>query len=117
MRITISSTPPGATVLLDGVEKGTTPVQVRVLKRSKEIEGWVQLEGYDARTFNLNPLEYEEGGELKLPPLKKPPRGRPVQRATPRPDPKAKPDVPRDKTGGDFSGNPFKAGGNVPSNK
>jgi len=117
VNIMIYSTPPGASVLLDGVDKGRTPLPVRVLRRSKEIEGWVQLEGYDAQKFNLNPLEYEEGGELKLAPLKKPPKGRPVQRATVKSDTKAAPVAPRDKTGGDFSGNPFKAGGNVPSTK
>lgn len=51
--ITFESRPPGARILVNGVEKGTTPLTIPVGRSLNETEITVLLRGYETRRFLL----------------------------------------------------------------
>lgn len=57
-KLTVTSDPPGAKVIVDGVEKGTTPyVLQRPLKKAQPVSVRVEMDGYESenRTASLDP--------------------------------------------------------------
>ncbi|MGE0546560.1 MAG: serine/threonine protein kinase [Kofleriaceae bacterium] len=112
IEVTIESQPPGATVFLDGTERGVTPFTAKVVKKNKEVSGVGQLANYNDAVFTFNPLELPASKKVTFK-LKQPPKGTAVQhkplKGAGKPDP-----VSNDKTGGELGGNPFSGGGNVP---
>ncbi len=114
VEVTFDSTPAGAVVFLDGIEKGTTPFSMKVVKKDKEVKGLGQLAGYDDQPISFNPLELPANKKVSFK-LRKPPKGTAaVHKMIAKPDDKRAADRPHDKTGGDFSGNPFQGSGTVP---
>ena len=111
--MTIESEPAGATIYMNGTRlDGTTPMTVEVIRRHKDIEFAAELDGYDATPFSQNPIELPADRTVRVK-LIKPKKGvAPKQlKHLPRPDDKgsAAPPRPRDKTGGELSGDPFGA--------
>jgi hypothetical protein len=109
------STPPGATVFLDGLEKGVTPFSYRVVKKEKDVKITAQLAGYKEYDGSFNPIELERENKRTIPfKLVKAPKGAPpLQRPKAPDDKKPGTDKPHDKTGGEFSGDPYAGSGNV----
>jgi serine/threonine protein kinase len=119
VEVTFDSTPEGAVVFLDGIEKGTTPFTMKVVKKDKEVKGIGQLAGFDDQQISFNPLELPATKKVSFK-LKKPPKGTPaVHKTIPKVEDKGSGsgDRPHDKTGGEFSGNPFAGSGTVPDKK
>ncbi|MBL0215643.1 MAG: serine/threonine protein kinase [Myxococcales bacterium] len=116
LEVPITTKPTGAEIVCDGVSRGTSPGKIKVVKKDKDLECFARLDSFDDYPFKFNPLEpMPEGGFAFT--LKKPPKGTPVQRTKP-PD-KKDPDagsatVPRDKTGGELTGDPYAGSGTVP---
>jgi serine/threonine protein kinase len=114
--ISIKTIPPGATIFLDGLEKGDpTPTKIRVVKKEKDIVGFARLAGYNDYEFKLNPLEHDEKDVLKLR-LVKPPKGTPVKTVK-TDDKQGSGSAVRPKTPGDYSGDPFQGSGTLPPKK
>ncbi len=114
VQVTFESTPPGATVFFEGIEKGITPFSIKVVKKDKEIQGVAQLAGFNDRELSYNPLELPASGKVVFK-LVKPPKGTAVQHRPIGPGKKpgagsGAPTAP-DKTGGDLGGNPYQTGG------
>ena len=114
VEVTFESTPPGATVFFEGIEKGVTPFSIKVVKKDKEIQGVAQLAGFNDRELSYNPLELPASGKVVFK-LVKPPKGTAVQHRaiTPGKKPGAGSGAPiaPDKTGGDLGGDPYQTGG------
>ena len=51
--ISIESRPAGAQILVNGVERGTTPASVRVRRNLTSADITVRFDGYETRTFRL----------------------------------------------------------------
>ena len=119
--ISIKTIPKGATIFLDGLEKGApTPTTIRVVKKEKDIAGVARLAGYNDYEFKLNPLEHDEKEVLSLR-LVKPPKGTPVKTVKALDDTKPQgtgsADTIRRRTSGEISGDPFQGSGTVPDTK
>ncbi|MBA3452798.1 MAG: serine/threonine protein kinase [Deltaproteobacteria bacterium] len=114
--ITIQTIPKGATIFLDGLEKGDpTPTAIRVVRKEKDIVGFARLAGYNDYEFKLNPMEHDEKDVLRLK-LVKPPKGTPVKTVKPSTEstPQGSQDTIRQRTSGEISGDPFQGSGTVP---
>ncbi len=106
--VKIDTVPQGATVFVDGLPKpGVTPLTIRVVKKEKDIEVVARHDGFNDYTFKLNPYEHDQREPIVLK-LVRPKSGAPVQRVIRPPVAPGSAQAPSDKTGGDFSGNPFK---------
>lgn len=91
--VPIVSKPPGARILLDGVEIGVTPGAVEV-GRASTVE--LRLEGYEPARVAV----VEGAPAVTLQPL-------PVQKESSPTDTKPKPPPPRDRQNSSFAGKPF----------
>jgi len=124
IEITFESTPPGAVVFLDNLEKEKTPFTTSIVKKDKEIELTGQLAGYKEYKLNFNPLELKvEKGKRRIKfKLLQAPKGAPaLQRPTIKPDDKQQgsgsADTIRQRTSGEISVDPFQGSGTVPPKK
>jgi len=52
-RVSFNTEPSGATVFIDGIERCTTPCEVRVRRSINERDVRITLEGYETRWFSL----------------------------------------------------------------
>jgi serine/threonine protein kinase len=111
------STPRGVTVFLDGLEKGVTPFSYRVVKKEKDVKITAQLDGFKEYEGLFNPIELEREGKRTISfKLAKAPKGAPpLKRPIPKPDDRTG-TKPTDKTGGEFSGDPYAPSGTVKKN-
>ncbi len=122
IEVLIESDPKGALVQLENGLSGTTPFTVKLVKQNNKVTGTVSLEGFNDRSIGINPLELPDDHKVSYK-LIKPPKGSPIQRIKPP----AKKDaggsggtgsaatVPRDKTGGELTGDPYAGSGTVPN--
>lgn len=116
MEVAIRTEPPGADVQVDGVDKGPSPVTLKLVVHDHFTDIVASAPGYDDKRITVN--TYVNKDRLYTIKLKKtapapaPPRpepaGKPVDRRPP-----AEP-VPHSKTGGELNGNPFKTTGSRP---
>ncbi len=119
--ISVKTTPGGATIFLDGLEKGDpTPTTIRVVKKEKDIVGVARLAGYNDYEFKLNPLEHDEKQVIRLK-LVKPPKGTPAKTVKTiegtKPADTGSADTIRQRTSGEISADPFQGNGTVPKAK
>ena len=124
IEITFESTPAGAVVFLDNLEKEKTPFTTSIVKKDKEIELTGQLAGFKEYKLNFNPLELKlEKGKRRVKfKLTAAPKGAPaLQRPTIKPDDSkagsGSADTTRQRTSGEISGDPFQGSGTVPPKK
>ncbi len=111
MEVAIRTEPPGADVQVDGVDKGPSPVTLKLVVHDHFTDIVASAPGYDDKRITVN--TYVNKDKLYTIKLKKTapaparpgPAGKPVDRREP-----AEP-VPHSKTGGELNGNPFKASG------
>jgi hypothetical protein len=119
IEVTIRTEPPGATVQVDGVDKGPAPVKLRLVVHDHFTEVVASAPDYDDKTITFN--TYVNKDKLYTIKLKKTPKGAvPVHNRTVKPPDKAAGDPvdkPVNKTGGELNGNPFKNGSNVAPRK
>ena len=120
MEVTIQTEPPGATVQVDGVDKGPAPVVLRLVVHDHFYEIVAAAPGHDDKKITVN--TYADKDKLYTIKLKKTPKGAPpvhIQPANPRPEtrPGGSGDKPQDNAGGEFHGNPFLSGSNAPPHK
>src|SRR5262249_30129245 len=54
IKIHAESQPPGATVVIGGLEKCTTPCDFEVVKSNKDVSGAAQLDGYNEYPISFN---------------------------------------------------------------
>jgi len=114
LEVTIKTEPPGALIAVDGVDKGPSPVTLKLVVHDHFTEIVATAPEYDDKTITFN--TYVNKDKLYTIKLKKPPRGaRPVRNkpVPPPPDQRGSADTgarPPDKTGGELGGNPFKTG-------
>ncbi|HET7500535.1 MAG TPA: serine/threonine-protein kinase [Kofleriaceae bacterium] len=120
IEVAIRTEPPGATISVDGVDKGPSPVTLKLVVHDHFTQVMASAEGYDDKTITFN--TYVNKDRLYTIKLKKTPKGAAPVRTPPgppRPPDKApgsgEPAV--NKTGGELSGNPFKNGSNVAPKK
>ena len=108
MEVTIRTEPPGAEIQVDGVDKGPSPVTLKLVVHDHFTEVVASLPDHDDKTITFN--TYVNKDKLYTIKLKKtvrpavpahPPGGKPPDRPPAAPD-KA------NKTGGELNGNPFK---------
>jgi hypothetical protein len=115
IEVTIRTDPPGATLSVDGVDKGASPGTFKLVVHDHFTEVVASAPGYDDKTITFN--TYVNKDKLYTIKLKKPAKGAtPVHAPVKLPD-KAAPgsgEPGGNKTGGELSGNPFKNGSNVP---
>lgn len=116
IKFTINTKPDGAEVLCDGVPVGTTPTTVKVVVAGENSRECIaRKDGFNDYPFKLNPLQ-QDSTDMTLT-LVKPPKGTAVIRQKPpeKKDPGAgSATVPRDKTGGEWTGDPYAGSGTVP---
>ncbi len=118
VEVQIDSNPRGANVQLENGQSGTTPFKVKLVKQNNKVKGTITLEGFNDQEIGINPLELPEGNKVSYS-MKKPPKGTPIQRVNPviKKDPGTESGssttVPRDKTGGELTGDPYAGSGNV----
>jgi serine/threonine-protein kinase len=121
MEVMIKTEPPGASVAVDGVDKGASPVPLRLVVHDHFTEIVATAPGYDDKTITVN--TYVNKDKIYTIKLKKTPKGSPpVHNKTvpPPPDLRGSGDAdarPSNKTGGELGGNPFKTGSNTPPRK
>jgi len=122
MEVTIKTEPPGATVAIDGVDKGPSPVKAKLVIHDHYTEVTASAPGYDdgKLTFNV----YVDKQKTYNVRLKKTPKGSPAVRPRPVPAPVPVPDRagsagsgarPSNKPGGEIHDNPFKNNNNIPA--
>jgi serine/threonine-protein kinase len=116
IEVTIRTEPPGATVQVDGVDKGPAPVTLRLVVHDHFTEVVASAPDHDDKTITFN--TYVNKDKIYTIKLKKTPRGvAPIR--TPPVNPPGKnardpADKPPNKTGGELGPNPFKTGSNTP---
>jgi serine/threonine-protein kinase len=119
LEVTIAIDPPGATVQVDGVDKGPAPVTLKLVVHDHFTEIVASAPDYDDKKITVN--TYVNKDPRYTIKLKKTPRGTaPVHIQTQRPAEPRRPadgDKPANKTGGELNGNPFKTGSNAPPHK
>jgi serine/threonine-protein kinase len=103
--VTIQTDPPGASITVDGIDKGSAPVTLRLVVHDHYTEIIASAPGYDDKKGTVN--TYVNKDTLYTLKLKKPPTGIPAVRL-PRTAPEKKPATPPNRTGGELGGNPFK---------
>ncbi len=116
IKFSINTKPVGAQVICDGLPVGTTPTVVKVVEGDNTRECIARKDGFNDYSFKLNPLQ-QDITDMTFP-LVKPPKGTAVIRQKP-PEKKGNGDgsgatVPRDKTGGEWTGDPYAGSGTVP---
>jgi serine/threonine protein kinase len=117
VKLMIVTTPPGATIIKDGVPQSeVTPATVEVVDKEKDVKFILQLAGYNEHEFSVNPKEKLPKDNKFAFPLKKPAKGAPVYRQFPRVPPGAGSGAgsgarPPDRTDGELGGNPLRGGG------
>jgi serine/threonine-protein kinase len=110
LEVLIQTEPPGATVAVDGVDKGPSPVTLRLVVHDHFTEIVASAPGYDDKTITLN--TYVNKDPRYTIKLKKTPKGSPGLRLdrVQRPEPAAPARIaPSNRTGGELNGNPFKS--------
>lgn len=111
----INTRPVTAEVICDGVPIGTTPTVVKVVEGDNTRECIARAAGFNDYPFKLNPLQQDTKDMMLT--LVKPPKGTAVIRQKP-PEKKegsgATNTGPRDKTGGEWTGDPYAPSGTVP---
>jgi serine/threonine-protein kinase len=116
IEVTIQTVPPGATVQVDGIDKGASPVTLRLVVHDHFTEVVASAPDYDDKNITFN--TYVNKDKLYTIKLKKAARGTaPVHiRPVKPPDGGASEpgDKPVNKTGGELNGNPFKSGSVAP---
>jgi serine/threonine-protein kinase len=119
IEVTIRSDPPGATVQVDGVDKGPAPVKLRLVVHDHFTEVVASAPDYDDKTITFN--TYVNKDKVYTIRLKKAPKGAvPVHIKTVKPPEKGSGDTvekPVNKTGGELNGNPYKNGSNLAPKK
>jgi serine/threonine protein kinase len=120
MEVTIKTEPPGATVAIDGVDKGSSPVKAKLVVHDHYTEVTASAPGYDdgKLTFNV----YVDKQKTYNVRLKKTPKGSPAVHPRPVPVPDKAGSAgsgarPSNKTGGELHDNPFKNDNNIPPPK
>jgi serine/threonine-protein kinase len=129
MEVTITTEPPGATVAIDGVDKGPSPVLARLVVHDHYTEVTAAAPGYEdgKLTFNIY-VDKQRTYKVKL---KKPPKGNPAPRIRSVPPPARTGSTgsagtpgtpgsgarPSNKTGGELHDNPFKNHNNIPASR
>jgi len=116
IKFTIDTKPTGAEVFCDGVPIGNTPTVVKVVEGDNTRECIARKESFNDYPFKLNPLQQDVTNMTLT--LVKPPKGTAVirQKSPEKKDPGsgATTIVPRDKTGGEWTGDPYQGSGTVP---
>ncbi len=118
VEVLIESEPKGGLVQLENGLSGTTPFTVKLVKQNNKVSGTISLDGYNDRSIGINPLELPDDHKVSYK-LMKPAKGTPIQRIKP-PDKKdpgsgsGSSTTPRDKTGGELTGDPYAGSGTVP---
>lgn len=115
IQFSINTKPVGAEVLCDGLPVGTSPTVVKVFQGNNARDCIARKDGYNDYPFKLNPA-LQNSTEMTLT-LVKPPKGTAVirQKAPDKKDPGAGSGaLPRDKTGGEWTGDPYAGSGTVP---
>ena len=114
MEVTIRTDPPGATVAVDGVDKGPAPVTLRMVVHDHFTEIVGSAPGYDDKKITVNTYVNKERQYTVR--LKKTPRGTaPVRVQSPGGHGTRDGETGTkrlDKTGGELNGNPFTTVGN-----
>jgi serine/threonine protein kinase len=113
MEVTIVTDPPGATVQVDGIDKGTSPVTLTLIVDKHHTEVMASAPDYEDTTISFSTLVDKSKThtirlrkKAKAPPggpIRPPPRQRPPDGATGEPRDKG-----TNKTGGELHGDPFK---------
>jgi len=86
----IETTPPGATILLEGTlatgiaGSDITPMTIKVVANNQMREFIAQLDGYEEAKFYKNPMEYVKSKPIKIV-LKKARPGQQIKRTIPKP--------------------------------
>jgi hypothetical protein len=116
LEVTIKTDPPGAMVAVDGVDKGPSPVTLRLVVHDHFTEIVATAPDHDDKTITFN--TYVNKDKLYPIKLKKTPKGAPPVRTRPTPPPDKTGSGgdgtrPSDRTGGELNGNPFKSDGNA----
>ena len=75
VKLTIVTSPPGATIVKDGVPQGETPGTVEVVDKEKDVKFILQLDGYNDHEFTVNPKEKLPKNNTFTFTLKKPAKG------------------------------------------
>ena len=117
IKFSINTKPVGAEVICDGVPvSGVTPTVVKVVEGDNTRKCLARKDGFNDYEFKLNPLQ-QDSTDMTLT-LVKPPKGTAVIRKPPeKKDQGSGAPVPRDKTGGEWNGDPYSgsgSGGTVP---
>jgi serine/threonine-protein kinase len=66
IEILIASEPKGAEVIVNGENRGKTPVKIPFVLGNKEVSGTMFLPGYDEASFSFNPLERQKQNKLEF---------------------------------------------------
>ncbi|HEY4180371.1 MAG TPA: serine/threonine-protein kinase, partial [Kofleriaceae bacterium] len=120
VQVRFETTPPGASIALDGADLGQiTPFTAPVVLKDKDTAVSAILDGYKEGIASFNPLSMRKGDDgigIISVRLTKLPKGAPnvVRPKTPDDKGKTTPTGPEDKTGGELGGNPYATGSNVP---
>ena len=83
-RVEIVSDPPGASVTIDGMPAGTTPVELKLSGSAKPIVAILALAGHEDYRLEIDPQKVREAGIARLPihlvakPMTKPPTSKPA---------------------------------------
>jgi serine/threonine-protein kinase len=113
IKFSINTKPAGAEVICDGVPIGTTPTVVKVVEGDNTRECIARKDGFNDYPFKINPLQ-QDTTDMTLP-LVRPPKGTAVIRQKPpEKNQGSGATVPRDKTGGEWTGDPYQGSGTVP---
>ncbi|HET9620965.1 MAG TPA: serine/threonine-protein kinase [Kofleriaceae bacterium] len=111
LEVTINTVPAGAEIQVDGIDKGASPVTVKLVVHDHFTKVSASLPGFEDKTIELNTyVDRDKAYTIKLKKEAAPDPGKrkPGGALTPPPPPdKAK---PANKTGGELQGNPFAAG-------
>jgi hypothetical protein len=115
IKLRIVTDPPGAEVYRESELIGNAPTEIPFVKNNKEVTITAQLAGYDDAKIVVNPLERQNGQELKLKlkkPVKGPPKTTKIKPAGQGGNPENG-NGPANHTGGELGTNPFATGGTV----
>ena len=116
LEVLIQTEPPGASVAVDGVDKGPAPVTLRLVVHDHFTEIVASAPGYDDKTITFN--TYVNKDSRYTIKLKKTPKGSPALRhdhgKPPEPPAPAR-TAPSNRTGGELNGNPFKNAPGAPA--
>ncbi len=83
-RVEIVSDPPGASVTIDGMPAGTTPVELKLSGSANPIVAILALAGHEDYRLEIDPQKVREAGIARLPihlvakPMTKPPTSKPA---------------------------------------